>query len=91
MSRGQTTLFCSAQQQGRGQRAQTETEEVLLECEDSHLFCEGGRMLEKAPGSFGSPLKIFQTCPGYDPMQSLLGDPVLLDDLQRFLLTPNVQ
>lgn len=64
MSRGQTTLFSGAQTQGKGQRAQTETEEVLLECEDSHLFFDGGRMLEKAPGSFGSPLKIFKTCQG---------------------------
>lgn len=30
MSRGQTTLFSGAQTQGKGQRAQTETEEILL-------------------------------------------------------------
>lgn len=41
MLRGQTTLFSGAQQQDKGQRAQTETEEVPLECEDNHLFCEG--------------------------------------------------
>lgn len=72
------SLFSGAQQRGKGQGTQTETEEVPSEREHSHLFCEGGRTVEQAaPGSFGVSSGDIQNLPGCDPLQSVLDYPAL--------------
>ena len=57
------TLFGGAQQQDKGQRAQTEAEEVPSEHEEELLYSEGDGALEQAAREVvESPLEIFKTC-----------------------------
>ena len=76
MSRGQT-LFSDAQQQDKGQRAQTEAEEIPPEQEEELLPSEGDGALEKAAqrvcGFFSSG--DIRDPPGQGPVQPAAGDP----------------
>ena len=71
------TLFSSAQQQEKGQWAQTEAQEVLPEHEEELLPSEGdGALAQAAQGgcrvSFSGDT---QTLPGEGPVQPAVGDP----------------
>jgi len=73
------TLFSGAQQQDKGQQAQTEAEEVPPEHEEELLPSEGNRALEQvAQGgcgfSFSGDIK---DLPGRGPVQPALGHPAL--------------
>jgi len=94
--RGQT-LSSSAQQQDKGQRTQTEAEEVPAEHEEELLPSEGDRALEQAAqGGCGVSFSgVTQDAPGQGPVQPALCDPasaggVGLDDPQRSLPTPTM-
>ena len=91
------TLFSGAQQQHKGQRAQTEAEEAPAEQEEELLPSEGDGALAQAAqgGAVESPsLEIFQ--PRLDAVLcsllwvTLLGQGVGLGDPQRALPTPNI-
>ena len=89
-------LFSGAQQQDKGQQAQTEAEDVPSEHEEE-LYFEGDRALEQAAqrGCGVSFSVIIQDPPGQGPVQPAVGDPALaggveLDDPQRSLPTPNI-
>jgi len=74
--RGQI-LFSSAQRQDKGQRAQTEAEEVPAEHEEELLPSEGDGALEQAAQgvcgvSFSGDI---QDPPGCGPVQPAVGDP----------------
>jgi len=74
--RGQT-LFSCAQQQGKGQRAQTEAEEVPAEHEEELFHSEGDRALDRVAQrgcgvSFSGDI---QEQPGLGPVQPAVGDP----------------
>ena len=78
------TLPSGAQQQDKGQRAQTEAEEVPAEHEEELLPSEGDGVLEQVAQrgcgvSFSGDI---QDPPGRGPVQPALGDP------QRSLPTP---
>ena len=73
------TLFSGAQQQGKGQWAQTEAEEVPSEHEEELLHSEGDKALEQAAQrscgfSFSGDI---QNQPGQGPVQPAVGDPAL--------------
>ena len=80
MSGGQgQTLVSGAQRQDKGQRAQTEAQEVPSEHEEELLHFEGDRALEQvAQGgcrfSFSGDV---QKTPGQGPVQPALGEPAL--------------
>ena len=71
------TLFSGAQRQDKGQRAQTEAEEVPYEHEEELPYSEGEKALEQAAqrgcGVFFS--EGIQNLPGRGPVQPALGEP----------------
>jgi len=71
------TLPSSAQQQDKGQRAQTETEEVASEHEEELLPSEGdGALAQAAQGGCGVSFSgDTQDLPGRGPVQPAVGDP----------------
>jgi len=90
------TLFSGAQRQDKGQRAQTEAEEVPAEQEEELLPSEGDGALEQvAQGGCGFSFSgDIQDPPGYSPVQPAAGDPALAGvvglDVQRSLPTPTI-
>jgi len=73
------TLFSGAQQQDKGQRAQTEGQEVPSEHEEELLPSETDRALDQAAqGGCGFSFSgDFQDLPGQGPLQPSVGDPAL--------------
>jgi len=71
------TLFSGAQRQDKGQRAQTEAEEVSAEHEEEFLPSEGdGALAQGAQGGCGLSFSAdIQDPPGQGPVQPALGDP----------------
>ena len=82
MSGGWGTLFSGAQQQDKGQWAQTEEWEVPSEHEEELLHSEGDGALEQAAqGGCGFSSGDIQDLPGQGPVQPALGDPALAGGL----------
>ena len=77
------TLFSGAQQQDKGQRAQTEAQEVPAEHEEELLPSEGNGALEQAAqGGCGVSFSgDIQDPPGEGPVQLAVGDPALAGGL----------
>jgi len=71
------TLFSGAQQQDKGQWAQTEAQEVLSEHEEEIIHSEGDGALEQVAqgGCEVSSSRDIQDLPGQGPVQPALGDP----------------
>jgi len=74
--RGQT-FFSGAQQQDKGQRAQTEAEEVLSEHEEELLPSEcDGALAQATQGGYGVSFSgDIPDPPGQGPVQPAVGDP----------------
>jgi len=87
-------LFSGAQRQDKGQRAQTEAQEVPAEQEEELLPSEGdGALAQAAQGGCGvSFSRDIQDPPGQGPVQPALGDPALAGGWtpQRSLPTPTI-
>jgi len=79
------TLFSGAQQQDKGQWAQTEAEEVPAEDEEDLLHSEGdGALAQAAQGGCGVSFSgDIQDPPGRGPVQPALGDPALAGVLDQ--------
>ena len=78
MSRGWgQTLFSGAQRQDKGQRVQTEAEEVPSEQEEEYFHSEGdGALAQAAQGGCGVSFSgEIQDLPGQGPVQPAVGDP----------------
>jgi len=77
------TLFSGAQQQDKGQRAQTEAQEVPSEPEEELLHSEGdGALAQAAQGVCGVSFSgDIQDLPGQGPVQPAVGDPALAGEL----------
>lgn len=73
------TLFIDVQQQGKGQWAQTEIQEVPSEYEGKLLYTAGGRALEQAAqrGCGASFSGEIQNLSEHNPVQPALGEPAL--------------
>jgi len=71
------TLFSGAQQQDKGQRAQTEAEKVPAEHEEEFLPSEGdGSLAQAAQSGCGVSFSgDIPDPPGQGPLQSAVGDP----------------
>ena len=71
------TLFSGAQRQDKGQRAQTEAQEVPAEHEEELLHSEGdGALAQVAHGGCGVSFSgDIQDPPGEGPVQPAVGDP----------------
>ena len=71
------TLFSGARQQDKGQRAQTEAQEVPFEHEEELLPSEGDGALEQAAQGGGgvSVSRDIQDLPGQGPVQPAVDDP----------------
>jgi len=71
------TLFSGAQQQDKGQRAQTEAQEVPSEYEEELLHSEGDGAVEQAAqaGCGVSYSGDIQNLSGQGPVQPAVGDP----------------
>ena len=77
------TLFSGAQRQDKGQRAQTEAQEVPSEREEEFPPSEGDGALEQAAqGGCGVSFSgDVQAPPGQGPLQPTVGDPALTGGL----------
>ena len=72
------TFFSGAQRQEKGQRAQTEAEEVPAELEEELLHSEGDKPLEQAgQRGCGHSSGDFQHSSGWSPVQPVVGEPAL--------------
>ena len=78
------TLSSVAQRQDKGQRAQTEAEEVPSEHEEELLHSEGdGALAQAAQGGCGFSFSgDIPTPPGQGPVQPALGDSALAGGLE---------
>jgi len=81
------TLFGGAQRPDKGQRAQTEAQEVPAEHEEELFHSEGDGALEQAAQGGGgvSFSGDIQESPGQGPVQPALGDPALAGGLDSLI------
>jgi len=81
------TLLSDSQQQNKGQRAQTEAQELLSEHEEELLPSEGDGALEQAAegGDGFSFSGDTQDPPGQGPVQPAVGDPALAEGLDQII------